>query len=51
MEKSVVSYLRQAIAIIDQTYLFQYPELKVPENTPEGFKLTAHNQHISLPNN
>ncbi|GGA58254.1 hypothetical protein [Okeania sp. KiyG1] len=48
MEKSFVSYIRQAIAIIYQTYLFQYPELKAPENTPEGLKLTAHNQHIPL---
>ncbi|NEO53291.1 MAG: hypothetical protein F6K54_09490 [Okeania sp. SIO3B5] len=48
MEKSFVSSISQAIAIIDQTYLFQYPELKAPENTPEGLKLTAHNQHIPL---
>lgn len=48
MEKSFVSCISQVIAIINQTYLFQYPELKAPENTPEGFKLTAHNQHIPL---
>ncbi|MDJ0553280.1 MAG: hypothetical protein QNJ68_02310 [Microcoleaceae cyanobacterium MO_207.B10] len=33
-------------SIFKKTYLFQYPELKTPENTPEGFKLIAHNHHI-----
>lgn len=46
MKNSVVSSLPLVGAIFNKTYLFQYPQLKVPENTPEGFKLIAHNNHI-----